>query len=256
MRTIGIDLAADPRNTGLAAIEWAGSAAVVDAVVVGQDDDHLLAACRSADRVGVDCPLGWPVPFTGFVGDHAARRAPAVDWTDPRWRRQLALRDTDLTCIEVTRRRTGRGVRPLSVSADLLGHVSMRWAVLENRLRESGAVVDRTGTTGLVVEVYPAAVLALWGVAGASYKGAARRASLSAAVKRLASAAPWLRWPADAAAKCATSDHAFDAVVSALAARAAALGCATRPAGAAQHARATVEGWIALPTVPLDELPR
>nr|WP_276611049.1 DUF429 domain-containing protein [Kineococcus siccus] len=56
-----------------------------------------------------------------------------------------------------------------------------------------------------------------------------------------------------AAEACAASDDAFDAVVAALTARAAAVGAATRPAQG-QRAAAAREGWIALPTGPLADL--
>jgi predicted nuclease with RNAse H fold len=258
VRTVGIDLAAGAGGTAIAALDWSGGAAAVAEVVVGQDDDALLVACRGADRVGVDCPLGWPVPFVAFVGDHSTGRPPMIDAGDPRWRDRLTLRETDRACIEVTRRATGRAVRPLSVSADLLGHVAMRCAVLQHRLAAMGIPVDRTGRSGLLAEVYPAASLALWQVCGpgqGSYKGIGRRANLALALERLRSATPWLRWPDAAARAGAASDHAFDAVVAALSARAVALGRVTRPDTPTELARAPVEGWIALPTCRLDDLP-
>jgi hypothetical protein len=50
---------------------------------------------------------------------------------------------------------------------------------------------------------------------------------------------------------CRGSDHALDAVVAAITARCAAIGLATRPDGD-QLAAARTEGWIALPTAPLE----
>jgi hypothetical protein len=132
----------------------------------------------------------------------------------------------------------------------------MRCAVLQRRLAQAGIVVDRSGTTGRLVEVYPAASLALWNVAGASYKGTARRASLATALQRLVSAAPWLQWPEPALRACKCSDHAFDAVVAALAARAVAIGRATAPTSPEQLALARAEGWIRLPECSLPELPQ
>jgi hypothetical protein len=52
---------------------------------------------------------------------------------------------------------------------------------------------------------------------------------------------------------CREHDHVLDAVVSALLARAAALGYATPPPDQ-YRAAALREGWIALPTCRLDEL--
>jgi hypothetical protein len=68
----------------------------------------------------------------------------------------------------------------------------------------------------------------------------------------LAVAAPWLRF-GDHEPLCRRSDHALDAVLAALTARAAALGRVTSPAEQ-DRAAAAVEGWIALPSGPLAEL--
>jgi predicted nuclease with RNAse H fold len=253
VRTVGIDLAAEPRGTAVGVVDWADGANVV-AVTLGCDDAAVVAACADADFVGVDCPLGWPVPFVQFVRDHTAGLPPAVDPTEPRWRQPLVLRETDRACIDYTHAALGRAVRPLSVSADLLGHVAMRCAVLQHRLRVAGIPVDRTGVTGRVAEVYPAATLALWGVAARSYKGPERRAELAAVMAALCRVTPWLSWSVAAAASCAASDHALDAVVAALAARAVALSRATRPSTPAELDRAPAEGWIALPTGPPGDL--
>jgi predicted nuclease with RNAse H fold len=277
VRTVGIDLAAEPRGTAVALVDWADGHHVTDghrvadghgvadeprvadgarvvSVTVGCEDAVVVAACAEADFVGIDCPLGWPVPFVRFVRDHTAGRPPAVDPAEPRWRQPLVLRQTDRACIEYTRAATGRAVRPLSVSADLLGHVAMRCVVLQHRLRVAGIPVDRTGGTGRVAEVYPAATLALWGVAARSYKGAGRRAELAAVVAALRRQLPWLSWSGPATALCDASDHALDAVVAALAARAVAVGRATRPSTPAELDRAPAEGWIALPTCPPGDL--
>jgi hypothetical protein len=96
--------------------------------------------------------------------------------------------------------------------------------------------------------------MTLWGVSGPSYKGRARRESLPAALERLRAATLWLRWSSESLSLCAASDHAFDAVVAALAARAVALGQATRPTTPLEIARAPAEGWMALPTGRLTDL--
>jgi predicted nuclease with RNAse H fold len=254
VRTVGIDLAAEAAGTAVAVVDWAGGAATVMTVDVGCDDAAVLARCRGADFIGIDCALGWPVPFVQFVCDHTDGRPPALHGERPGWRQPLVLRETDRACIEFTRAATGRAVRPLSVSADLLGHVAMRCAVLQHRLRLAGIPVDRSGATGGVAEVYPAAALALWGVVARSYKGRGRRAELAAVLAALRAAAPWLSWRGGTAASCRSSDHAFDAVVAALAARAVAVGKATRPTTPLERERAPAEGWLALPTGALREL--
>jgi hypothetical protein len=73
-------------------------------------------------------------------------------------------------------------------------------------------------------------------------------------VDTLTAEAPWLRVGTFDSA-CRRSDHALDAVIAALNARAAALGHATAPS-TDQVAAARTEGWIALPTGSLADLVR
>ncbi|MFI9845324.1 hypothetical protein ACIHFD_50460 [Nonomuraea sp. NPDC051941] len=84
------------------------------------------------------------------------------------------------------------------------------------------------------------------------YKRTANLAELGHLVDRLQEAVPWLDL-GEHEPLCRASDHVTDAVVSALAARAAALGLVAVPTGE-QTGAATTEGWIALPTTPLDRL--
>jgi len=244
--TLGVDLAAEPAGTAIAAIRWSDDTAAVEAVQVGVDDVALLAAVGSADKAGIDCPIGWPAPFVEFLqAHHSGRFASPDDIAGRAGRRRLAYRLTDL----VTHAQTGQ--LPLSVAADRIGHTAMRCAALLARLAAAGAPVDRCGD-GVVVEVYPAASLRGWGLPFKGYKGVANRPVLDDLVTALLRAAPWLS-PGAFEAVCRRSDHAFDAVVAALTARAAATGRASRP-DAAQAGTARAEGWIALPTCPLEGL--
>lgn len=120
----------------------------------------------------------------------------------------------------------------------------MRAAGLLAALADAGRPVDRTGG-GLLVEVYPAAALRLWGLASRSYKGVSNRPALKLLVDELQGALPSLAWEEHDRA-CRESDDAFDAVVCALLARAASLGLT---AGPPVHLtkRAASEGWIHLP---------
>jgi predicted RNase H-like nuclease len=113
--------------------------------------------------------------------------------------------------------------------------------------------VDRAGG-GHVVEVYPAAALSRWQLPHKGYKGAGKQTTLGRLVDELLSALPGLRL-GDAEAICRRSDDALDSVVCALVARAASLGL-VEPVPAERAARASSEGWIALPTSPLVELVR
>jgi predicted nuclease with RNAse H fold len=73
MVTIGIDLAAQPANTAACRVSWDERVAVDDPIV-GIEDQAIADALTSADRVGIDVPLGWPVGFSQGLTQHAAGR--------------------------------------------------------------------------------------------------------------------------------------------------------------------------------------
>jgi predicted nuclease with RNAse H fold len=60
MRTAGVDLATQPRKTGLAVVKWSAGRATAELVTVGATDDDIVDVCISTDRVGIDAPFGWP----------------------------------------------------------------------------------------------------------------------------------------------------------------------------------------------------
>src|SRR5690625_1262568 len=137
---LGIDLAADPRRTGLAALRESGGTVRVEQVPVGADDPLLVAPVEAADYVGIDVRFGWPQRFVVLLRLHAAGTLPAPASTGPEWRRDLAMRATDR---EVHRR---TGLTPLSVSTDRIAHPALRWAGIEAHLRESGIDTARAGS--------------------------------------------------------------------------------------------------------------
>jgi hypothetical protein len=118
-------------------------------------------------------------------------------------------------------------------------------------LADRGHSVDRAGT-GLIVEVYPAAGLELWGLPHRGYKGRQHQAVLQELVDRFTAAAPWLDL-GDHQDLCRRSDHVFDAIIAAVLGHAAQTGNTVTPPPA-DHAAASREGWIALPTCTLAEL--
>jgi predicted nuclease with RNAse H fold len=244
VQTVGVDLAAQAKKTAVAVIEWRGRQAVVEHLALGQTDARIVALIEDCDKAGIDCPLGWPEPFVDFL--IAQREGRAVASSDVAARRRLAYRTTDLVLKEQT------GVLPLSVAADLIGHTAMRVAGILSALAVGGVPVDRSGA-GVVVEAYPAAALRVWGLYRPRYKGPDSRAIRDGLVDDLLSALPPLRIGADELALCRQSDDAFDAVVCALIARAAALGNTRRP-GPDQEEVAASEGWIAVPTCGLADL--
>ncbi|TQK19850.1 uncharacterized protein DUF429 [Microbacterium sp. SLBN-154] len=244
MQTVGVDLAASAQGTAVAVIDWRDRAAEVTALIVGIGDRDIVSAARGAASVGIDCALGWPVDFVEFVSQHAKGKPPSGTDSGLEWRRRLAYRHTD----RVVRERTGRW--PLSVATDRLGLTAMRCAELTALFGAAGVSVDRSGA-GVLVEVYPAAALRLWGISVPAYK--VDPAARGVAVATLTAAAPWLHIPTAMKAEMLRSADAFDAVVAALNARAHAIGATTPvPADAAHLAR--VEGWIALPETALADL--
>lgn len=244
--TVGVDLAAEPSRTGLAVLEWSARGARLVELEVGAADDRIVQAATTAERVGVDCPLGWPEPFTRLLTAHAGARV-EPGGSDLAWRRTVTLRTTDEVVHDAT------GLTPLRVAADRIAHAALRWVMIEARLRTvlPAGTLARDGT-GRVVESYPAASLLGWGLPHRRYKRAEHRATRESLVTQLLTAAPWLSLGGHEGL-CRAEDDALDALVCALVARAAALGLVQLPAPA-QRPAAAVEGWICLPTADLAEL--
>ena len=236
---MGADLSAEPTNTWLAVLDWQPGRATLVGLESKVSNARLVERAVDCAKIGIDCPFGWPVPFLDFVAEHmggdvAPRPGAPIDW-----RRRLANRTTDLAVVETI------GMRPLSVATDRIAHAAMRCAALLADLARAGLAVDRSGVTGAVVEVYPAAALRQWGLTYRGYKHRANLPILDILVTNLLAAAPWLDLAAFEST-CRASDDAFDAVVAGLNARAAACGLTATPP--AEHAAiARVEGWIAVP---------
>jgi predicted nuclease with RNAse H fold len=250
VRVLGIDLAAQPASTGAVLLEpvapgrWCASVAAPE-----PDDDTLVRLAATADRVGVDAPLGWPEPFVDAVAAHQ-RHDP---WPAAADRRPLTHRRTDDVVVEM-----GWG-RPMSASADRLGSVAMRAALLQREWAGVwGAAAPRDGS-GRLAETYPAAALRVWDVPCRGYKASGARAAQAAEVRagvveHLATATgPWLDLSPLGAAPV-QSDHVLDALVCALVVCAIAEGHTLGPRDPEEARRALLEGWIHVPTVPLGDL--
>ncbi|NKS22312.1 DUF429 domain-containing protein [Rhodococcus hoagii] len=245
MRTVGIDLSAEPAKTAVATIDWGERSARIVGLRLGARDDDLVQAVRGADRCGIDAPFGWPDAFVDFVIAHHNREPRReLELSNRAGRLPLVRRRTDRVVHEVT------GIVPLSVSADLIAHVALRCAGLLARLAIEGVDTDRVA--GTVVEVYPAAALQQWGMVSRGYKGSTNREKLVQLVASFDDATTYLDL-ADFRGACEASDDALDAVVAAVIARAVAEGQTRLPEGADAEV-AGREGWIHLPTVPLSVL--
>lgn len=237
--TAGIDLSADPKKTGVATLEWAGDSATVTSLAVGGHTDADLAELiQGVDKAGIDCPLGWPIAFVDYL---IAHRDGGRDLVVPPTRHPLTNRATDLHLRAVVK------LQPLSVSADRIGAAAMRCAAILSGLTRLDVEIDRTGRSGPVVEVYPAAALKLWGLPHQGYKGreaanARRRADL---VRMAGDVLPWLHL-GEYAELCEETDDAFDAVLCAAISGLVLRGQAEEIP--VEHLEAAaIEGWIALP---------
>jgi predicted nuclease with RNAse H fold len=248
VRTLGIDLAAQPANTAACSIEWAPARPIVSDLRSGLNDDALLDAITGADKVAIDAPFGWPDEFVAAVSAHSNRAGwPGSGEDQDLYRFRLSFRATDRHLIEQGAR------RPLSVSTDLIGVVAMRCAFLLDRLAAFGEPVDRAGS-GKVIEAYPAPALSSWGLSAIGYKSRVGAARLPELLSQLEDGLGGLELRVQHR-EMAESDHnCFDAVVCSLVARAAALGLTQPPQPGADADRATREGWIHLPTNPLPHL--
>lgn len=243
---MGVDLGAEPKRTAVAVVEWVDRDARVLEVLTVADDDTILELARTADKIGIDCPLGWPDDFVEFVNTHHNGSVPHTP-VDASRRQPLRYRATDLHLIE---EQLGR---PLSVSSDLIGVCAMRAAGLLAAMTRAGMEVDRSGVSGRVAETYPAAAIRHWDLDHGTYKGTARSEALAAMVGTLRKRLPQLKLD-NYRDDFRLSDDAFDALMCALVARAT-----TRYRGTAQIPSALVqqakrEGWIAVPTCHLYEL--
>lgn len=212
------------------------------------DDDTLVDAVRTVDVVGVDSPLGWPAAFVDAIEAHGSFRP----WPGGVDRSTLTHRDTDRAIRQ-------HGIRAaLSVSADKLGSVAMRCALLQRRWADEvwGAPAARDGS-GRLVETYPAAALAAWGIECHGYKDRRDRTAAIVVRQRIVTEleralASWLDLqPARQA--CVQSDHVLDALISALVAIAAKT-ASTHPPTESQGDAARREGWIHVPSSSLSSL--
>jgi len=235
MLIAGLALAAEPKATALSIIDWSGKTARLVQLDLNIDDKLIVDSTREAEKLGIDCALGWPIEFVEFLNRYAQNSFSQIAG-DMSWRRRMAYRETDRAVRELT------GRWPLSVSTDRLGLTAMRCAGLLSKLAEDGVEIDRTGA-GKVVEIYPGASLRLWGFDTSGYRASA--AARAALIEQICEASPWFE-PGDFAELMIDSCDAFDAVIANFAARSAQLGLSTEPPTETTK-RAISEGWIALP---------
>lgn len=135
MRTLGIDLSANPAKTGACEVTW--DTGVVTFLHRPTTDEQLVEAAQRADLTAIDVPLGWPDGFIDAVVAHRDRTGwPPIGTAPPEDRIPLRYRTTDLLT------RTG-GSQPLSVSSDLIGVAACE--VPASNISSRGWVYPSTG---------------------------------------------------------------------------------------------------------------
>jgi hypothetical protein len=236
MKTLGIDLASQHTGTATCRILWEGKVARIEEVEEGVGDERLkeLLADPGYGWIGIDVPLGWPDRFVQALQFHRNGQA----WPQVA-ARELTHRATDRWLIHNLR------IYPLGVSTDRIAYPAMRAAALTTGMARDGSA--------RLVDVYPAAALNIWGLQSQQYKRLAGRSALSDIIGTLRERAPWLVAEARSWRAFQASDHAFDALVAALIARAHARGLC-HPIPDEDRDAASREGWISVPKCGLEEL--
>ena len=244
MRTLGIDLSADPKYTGACVIDW--QTFTVKFLPRPITDEELVDAIADADMTAIDVPLGWPDPFVNaLVAHHVSEPWPMAGVAPPEDRRPLRFRETDRVV-------QARGAMPLSVSTDRIGVAAMRGARLQHLLRSAGIEVDRSGLSGQICEAYPAGALKVWDSRARSTREPSslrREGDLRSRCSR--KCGPLTVAAEEILTRC--DDDDLDAFICALVARAARVG-ATVPPAESQLELAKREGWIHLPNSALAAL--
>lgn len=191
LRTVGIDLAAQARDTAACQIEWSGQGTCnVLWVREGTDctDDALVAWMAQASAIGIDAPMGWPSALVDLLPEYMATgRWPVVpQFTDGRvWYDELRLRETDRAVHRLLLAERDVSVRPLSVSSDTIAVVAGAVPACSPCTASATAWHSTAPEGSGVFEVYPAAALASWGFPHKGYKARTAAARPAAEKRRL-----------------------------------------------------------------------
>jgi hypothetical protein len=269
---LGVDLSAQPAKTACCRIQWPleGPAEIVS-LDLGWTDNRLLELSPDVDAIGIDAPFGFPKLINDALPTYAKDgRFPVrpVEESVESWAQRLRFRETDRAVHRHLSAVYGLKLWPLSVSSNLIAVCAWRCAGILTQLSEADAAnLDRVGDgprgdRPLVVEVYPAAALAVWGLPFKGYKpgsaGSAKsahargvREAIVVAIERKLRGA--ITIDDSHRAGLVDNDDLLDAFVAALVTRAAGVGHTVAPRPD-QRALAEQEGWIHVPSNPLDEL--
>jgi predicted nuclease with RNAse H fold len=237
MRTLGVDLASQSRNTAVCVLDWGDTDVVVVELHRGADNRRIRSSMDECDVTGIDAPFGWPERFRSVITTWAEQGRWSEGW-DPGATRALRLRTTDLWVHEQT------GKWPLSVAADSIAVCAMRAAAVLTAAAPPGVPLDRID--GPWFEVYPGAALAAWHLVELS-TGYKRHAAARDALVGAVTARAGITLSEEHRALCVASDHVLDALLCALVARAAATDRTHQPPSQLDREVIAREGWIHLP---------
>ena len=126
----------------------------------------------------------------------------------------------------------------------------MRWAHLQQGLDP----IDRTGRSGRLAEVHPAATLRRWRLLAKGLKGGDGIELRRSVLNNIERGIQILRLDDTVRDQCAHNDDAFDAFICALTAGAVTVGQTYLPDPGDEERRANIEGWIHVPSVEMCEL--
>ena len=136
MRTVGIDLAVKPADTGIACIDWRDDQSAT--VTFGRDgrDGAIIEVMlnKQTDVVGIDVPLGWPTSFVAAVSRHQNGGAIGDDLRWDEFYQRTRLRETDRWLKD-----SSSSASPISVSMDKIGATAMRGAWLLSKAARMGS---------------------------------------------------------------------------------------------------------------------
>jgi predicted nuclease with RNAse H fold len=92
MLAVGVDLSAEDVKTWMASLKFVTASAQLVSLEAHVSNAQIVAAAETADVLGIDCPLGWPVAFLDFVSEHMRGDVSPRYGTPIDWRRHLAYR--------------------------------------------------------------------------------------------------------------------------------------------------------------------